>query len=84
MEIKNSTMFFAGMVALVLGCLVMTFDLPQIQFLGGIEPGPGYRPQDGGADAIHQRLVIEFAVGGVILAAGAAVMVASFSGRFQN
>ena len=39
MEIKNQTLFFVGIIVLILGILIIIFDYPQIQYLRNSDVG---------------------------------------------
>lgn len=63
----------AGVTCMVLGALIMTFDYPQIEYLGGFGAGvDAGMAASGGAEqrSLHGRLVTEFAIGAVIFGAG--------------
>lgn len=83
MEIKNITLFFVGVILLVVGGLITIFDYPQIQFFEGLDEG-SYRMLDAEDRSIHQRLMVEFAAGMAILLAGIGMIGASLLGRPQN
>ena len=83
MEIKNITLFFVGIILLVVASLIVIFDYPQIRFFDALDEG-SYYMLDAEDKSIHQRLVIELAVGIVILSAGTGMVGMSFLGRFQN
>lgn len=83
MEIKNITLFFVGIILLIIGGLIVIFDYPQIQFFEDLDK-ESYHMLDVENKSIHQRLVIEFAIGVIILVGGIGMIGASFLGRFQN
>ena len=58
----------------------MLFDYPQIQYFDKIEPEM-YATLESEQKEIHNRLIIEFSVGLVILLAGGASFIMSF---FRN
>ena len=76
MEIRNTTLFFAGIAAIILGTFVIIFDYPQIQYLDSI--------QDPHGRDILQRLQIEIMIGVAIFIGGMALLAASFLARFQH
>jgi hypothetical protein len=83
MEIKNVTLFFIGIIILILGALIIIFDLPQIQYFDkmGLK---SYQLLHEEQREIHQRLVWEFFVGVIISGLGILVLVTSFLKRFEN
>ncbi len=83
MEIKNVTLFLVGIIVLVLGTLIIIFDYPQIEYFENIDFELYYSPLDKEKE-IHQRLVIEFTIGLVILGLGVLLLVGSFLNRFEN
>lgn len=83
MEIKNVTLFLVGIILLVLGTLIIIFDYPQIEYFENIDFELYYSPLDKEKE-IHQRLVIEFTIGLVILGLGVLLLVGSFLNRFEN
>lgn len=83
MEIKNSTLFFVGIILLIIGSLIAIFDYPQIQFFDSLDE-ESYYMLDVENRSIHQRLIIEFSIGMVILSVGIGMIGMSFLDRFQN
>jgi len=83
MEIKNVTLFLVGIIVLVLGTLIIIFDYPQIEYFKNIDFELYYSLLDKEKE-IHQRLVIEFTIGLVILGLGVLLLVGSFLNRFEN
>ena len=83
MEIKNVTLFFIGIIILILGILIMVFDYPQIQFLENLD-SESYYLLDEEKRGIHQRLIIEFFVGIGISVTGISLLIISFLNRFEN
>ena len=83
MKIKNVTLFFVGVIVLILGILIIIFDYPQIQFLENINLDSNYK-LDEQQKSIHQRLIIEFSIGVVILMFGISLLISSFLKRFEN
>ena len=61
---------------MTLGALVVTFDYPQIEYLGGFDSShiAGDNPRQEGS-GIYDRLVMEFTIGAAILMAGVALCV---------
>jgi len=82
-EIKNTALFFVGVILLVAGSLVVLFDYLQIQFYERLGkesyPLPDIKDQ-----AVYQRLIIEFSIGTTVLSGGIGMIGMSFLGRFQN
>ena len=83
MVIKNVTLFLVGIIMLVLGTLIIIFDYPQIEYFENIDFELYYSLLDKEKE-IHQRLVIEFTIGLVILGLGVLLLVGSFLNRFEN
>lgn len=83
MEIKNVTLFLVGIIVLVLGTLIIIFDYPQIEYFENIDFKLYYSLLDKEKE-IHQRLVIEFTIGLVILGLGILLLVCSSLNRFEN
>jgi len=83
MEIKNVTLFLVGIIVLVLGTLIIIFDYPQIEYFENIDFELYYSLLDKEKE-IHQRLIIEFTIGLVILGLGVLLLVGSFLNRFEN
>jgi len=83
MEIKNVTLFLVGIIVLVLGTLIIIFDYPQIEYFENIDFELYYSLLDKEKE-IHQRLIIEFTIGLVILGLGVLLIVGSFLNRFEN
>ena len=77
MELKNETLFFVGIVLVILGSFIVIFDYPQIQFLEMMNSESNYKFD------IHQRLIIEFTIGVVVIAIGIALFIVSFLKRFK-
>ena len=83
MELKNETLFFGGIVLVILGSFIIIFDYPQIQFLEMINSDSNYR-LDIETKNIQQRLLIEFSVGIGFVAAGIGLFIVSFLKGFKN
>ena len=83
MEIKNVTLLLVGIIVLVLGTLIIIFDYPQIEYFENIDFELYYSLLDEEKE-FHQRLVIEFTIGLVILGLGVLLLVGSFLNRFEN
>ena len=77
------TLFFIGIIFLVLGTLIIIFDYPQIQFFEN-KDFESYYLLDEEKKTIHQRLILEFSIGIVILGLGSSLLVGSFLKRFEN
>ncbi len=83
MIIKNTTLFFIGIIILILGVLVILFDYPQIQFFESMDLESYYLLGEN-ERSIHQRLIIEFAIGIIISIIGVSVLAGSLLKRFEN
>lgn len=83
MRIKNQTLFFSGIIVLILGTSIIIFDYPQIQFLEDMD-SESYYLLDEEKKGIHQRMIIEFFVGIGIFVAGIILLAVSFLKRFEN
>lgn len=83
MEIKNVTLFFIGIIILILGALIIIFDFPQIQYFDkmGLK---SYQLLHEEQREIHQRLILEFSAGIIISVLGVLTLVTSFLKRFEN
>jgi len=79
-NIQNPTWFFIGIILLILGSFVAVFDYPQIQYFENMD-SEMYATLESKQKEIHNRLIIEFSIGIVILLAGGALFVVSF---FRN
>ena len=80
LNIQNPTWFFIGIILLILGSFVTIFDYPQIQYFENMN-SEMYATLESEQKEIHNRLIIEFSIGIVILLAGGALFVVSF---FRN
>ena len=83
MELKNETLFFLGIVLVILGSFIIIFDYPQIQFLEMINSDSNYR-LDIESMNIQQRLLIEFSIGIGFVIGGIALFIVSFLKGFKN
>jgi len=79
-NIQNPTWFFIGIILLILGSFVTVFDYSQIQYFENMD-SEMYATLESKQKEIHNRLIIEFSIGIVILLAGGALFVVSF---FRN
>jgi hypothetical protein len=79
MEIKNQTLFFVGIIVLILGTLIIIFDYPQLNL-----DSESYYMLDEEKKNIHQRMKIEIAVGIGLAVTGIGLLAVSFSKRFEN
>jgi len=79
-HIQNPTWFFIGIILLILGSFITIFDYPQIQYFENME-SEMYTTLESEQKEIHNRLIIEFSVGLVIILAGSALFIMSF---FKN
>ena len=80
LKIQNPTWFFIGIILLILGSFVTIFDYPQIQYFENMD-SKMYELLESQQKEIHNRLIIEFSIGIVILLAGGTLFVVSF---FRN
>jgi len=80
LKIQNPTWFFIGIILLILGSFVTIFDYPQIQYFENMD-SKMYEILESQQKEIHNRLIIEFSIGIVILLAGGTLFVVSF---FRN
>jgi len=83
MEIKNLTLFFIGIIVLILGFLIIIFDYPQIQYFESMDL-KSYSFLDEEKKEIHKRIVMEFSIGLGILVIGSLIISSSFLKRFEN
>ena len=83
MEIKNQTLFFVGIIVLILGILIIIFDYPQLQLLDNMD-SESYYMLDEEKKNIHQRMKIEITVGTGLFVGGIGLLAASFLKRFEN
>ncbi len=83
MEIKNQTLFFVGIIVLILGTLIIIFDYPQLQILDNLD-SESYYMLDEEKKNIHQRMKIEITVGIGLAVTGIGLLALSFSKRFEN
>tara|TARA_B100000029_G_scaffold456981_1_gene485385 strand:+ start:117 stop:380 length:264 start_codon:yes stop_codon:yes gene_type:complete len=68
---KNPTIFFVGIILLILGLFIIIFDYNQIQYFENMDPQI-YSSIEIKQKEIHSRLLIEFSVGLGILFIGVA------------
>ncbi len=83
MEIKNLTLFFVGIIVLILGFLIIVFDYSQILYFETMDL-KSYNLLVEEKKSIYQRLVIEFSIGIIILGIGTLLVIGSFLNRFEN
>ena len=76
MEIKNASLFFIGLIILMVGIFIVIFDFPQIQYYEnfGVD---SYFLLDEELKNLHQRLKIEFSIGITFLVIGIVVCIFS-------
>lgn len=82
-NIQNPTWFFIGIILLILGSFIAIFDYPQIQYFENMD-SEMYATLESEQKEIHNRLIIEFSIGIVILLAGGALFVVSFFRNFKK
>ncbi len=68
-NIQNPTWFFIGIILLILGSFVIVFDYHQIQYFDNMN-SEIYSSLELEQKEIHNRLKIEFAIGGAIILGG--------------
>ncbi len=83
MEIKNQTLFFIGIIVLILGMLIIIFDYPQLQFLDNLD-SESYYMLDEEKKNIHQRMKIEISAGIGLFVSGIGLLAVSFLKRLEN
>jgi len=83
MEIKDTGIFFIGIIVLVLGSLIIVFDYPQIEFFEKMDT-ESYHLMNGEKKDLYKRLVFEFSIGIVILALGILLLIMSMLRRFEK
>ena len=76
----NHTLFFIGIILLILGSFITIFDYPQIQYFENMN-SEMHEILESEQKEIYNRLKIEFSIGIVILFAGSISFVVSF---FRN
>ena len=74
LNIHNPTLFFIGIILLILGSFVTIFDYPQIQYFENMN-SEMYSTLESEQKEIHNRLIIEFSIGIIILLAGGAFFI---------
>ena len=82
MELKNETLFFVGIIFLILGLMIIIFDYPQIQFLDKVESNQDFEYRV--ISDIHQRLKIEISIGIGFIIIGMILFIISFLKGFEN
>ena len=80
LNIQNPTWFFIGIILLILGSFVIIFDYPQIQYFENMD-FEMYEILEYEQKEIHNRLIMEFSIGIVIILAGGTLFAVSF---FRN
>ncbi|AJM93342.1 hypothetical protein [Nitrosopumilus piranensis] len=83
MEIKNQTLFFVGIIVLILGMLIIIFDYPQLQLLESMD-SESYYMLDQQKKDIHQRMKIEISIGIGLFVTGIGLLAVSFLKIFEN
>ena len=76
MEIKNVSLFFIGLIILIVGTFIVIFDYPQIHYFENIED-ESYLLLENDKKDIHQRLKLEILIGIMILIGGFVLIVFS-------
>ena len=83
MEIKNTTLFFIGIMVLILGISIIIFDYSQIQIFEQMDL-ESYYLLDEESRNVHERLIMEFSIGVVIFGSGMIILFGSMLKRFEN
>ena len=83
MKIRNVSLFFIGIIVLILGVFIIIFDYPQIKFFENMDL-ESYFLLDDDKKNIHQRLIIEFSIGIGISVLGVLLLVISFLKKIEN
>ena len=83
MEIQNLSLFFIGIIILILVFLIIIFDYPQIQYFESMDL-KSYSSLDQERKETHERIVMEFSIGLGIIGIGSLVTSSSFLKRFEN
>jgi len=76
LEIQNTSLFFAGIIIIIIGMLIVIFDYPQIQYFEQMQT-ESYLMLESQDRDIHQRLQIEFMIGFMVLIVGIILTVIS-------
>jgi hypothetical protein len=74
--IKNTSLFFIGLIILMMGIFIVVFDLPQIQYFENLE-GDSYLSLEDEKKDFHQRLKMEFYFGVTFLLFGVGLLIFS-------
>ena len=83
MKIRNTGIFFIGIIVLILGLFIIVFDYPQIEFFERMDKESYYLMVEEKRD-IHQRLILEFSIGIVIFGTGILLQIISLLRRFEK
>jgi hypothetical protein len=75
LEIKNVSLFFIGLIVLIIGIFIVIFDYPQIQYFENLQ-SEIYLDEE--SKNIHQRLQIEFSIGLLFTVIGILILIFSF------
>ncbi len=76
MEVKNVSLFFIGLIILIVGIFIVIFDYPQINYFENMEETSYFLLEDD-IKNIHQRLKIEISIGIMILISGIVLIIFS-------
>ncbi len=77
LEIKNVSLFFVGLIILIVGIFIIIFDYPQIQYFENLQTDPHVLIEEENNN-IYQRLKIEFLIGFLLTAIGISILIFSF------
>lgn len=83
MKIRNVSLFFIGIIVLILGFFIVIFDYPQIKFFENMD-SESYFLLDDDKKKIHQRLIIEFSIGIGISVLGVSLLILSFLKKIEK
>jgi len=83
LEIKNVSLFFIGLIILIVGIFIVIFDYPQIQYFENLQ-SEIYLLLEEENKNIHQRLKIEFSIGLLLSIIGISFMIYSFLQKAKN
>ncbi|NIM25790.1 MAG: hypothetical protein GTN35_05585 [Nitrososphaeria archaeon] len=75
-QIKNTGVFFIGIIILIVGIFVVIFDYPQIQYFENLESDM-FLLLEPETKNIYERLKIEFSIGISLLVIGISLSVIS-------
>jgi flagellar biosynthesis protein FliQ len=83
LEIKNVSLFFIGLIILMVGIFIVIFDYPQIQYFGNFEIDSDLL-LDEEKKNFYQRLKIEFSLGVIFLVIGIVICIFSLIKKIEK